>query len=70
MFLWLACGGSAAVAGEAEWKADMQAGAAGYNKGDYRSATPRFEAALKEAEAAFGREHTNTATSLGWLAKL
>ncbi len=65
--LWLACGGSAAVAGEAEWKAHLQAGQAAYKQGDYRSATPRFEAALKEAEVAFGREHTNTAVSLGWL---
>lgn len=66
LFLWLACGGSAAVAGEAEWKADMQAGQAAYGKGDYRSATARCEAVLKEAEVAFGREHTHTATSLGW----
>lgn len=54
--LWLACSGSAAVAGEAEWKAHMQAGQAAYGQGDYRSATVRFEAALKEAELAFGRE--------------
>ena len=28
--LWLACGGSAAVDGEAEWKAHLQAGQAAY----------------------------------------
>ncbi len=70
LLLWLACGGLGAVAGEAEWKAHMQAGQAAYGKGDCRSATPRFEAALKEAEVTFGHEHANTATTLDDLAFL
>jgi tetratricopeptide (TPR) repeat protein len=44
------CSPQIALAGEAEWKAHMDGGAAALRRGDYRSAAARFEAARKEAE--------------------
>src|SRR5689334_19201263 len=39
-----------ALSGEAEWQANMNAGAAAMRRGDYQNAAARFEAARKEAE--------------------
>jgi CHAT domain-containing protein/Tfp pilus assembly protein PilF len=40
-----------AFAGDAEWKAHVDAGTSAYRAGDYRAAIARYEAALKEAQA-------------------
>ena len=57
------------LAGEAEWKAHMDAGTLAYSAGDYRAATERFEAALREAES-FGRSDPRLAKTLSDLALL
>ena len=57
------------LAGEAEWKANMGAGMSAYSAGDYRVATARFEAALREAES-FGASDPRLATTLNNLAEL
>ena len=57
-------------AGEAEWKAQTEAGRIAYAKGGYETAQRHFEAALRSAEATFGPEHPDVATSLNNLAEL
>ena len=57
------------LAGEAEWLAHNGAGISAYRAGDYRAATTRFEAALREAES-FGASDPRLATTLNNLAEL
>jgi CHAT domain-containing protein len=56
-----------AFAGEAEWKAHINSGAAAYQRGDYSSAAANLTAALKEAEA-FGETDQRLALTLNNLA--
>ena len=58
-----------AFAGEAEWKAHMIAGESAYRTGDYRTATARFEAALREAKS-FSASDPRLATTLNNLAEV
>jgi CHAT domain-containing protein/tetratricopeptide (TPR) repeat protein len=55
-------------AGEAEWKAYMESGTAATDRGDYRDATTRYEAALKEA-AQFGFEDIRYLTTEFYIAR-
>ena len=56
--------------GVTEWKAQTEAGRIAYAKGGYETAQRHFEAALRTAEATFGPEHPDVATSLNNLALL
>ena len=55
-----------ARAGEAEWKAQLDAGVAAFGSGDYSTAGARFEAALKEAQA-FRGERARLGLTQQWL---
>ena len=48
IFLWLFW--SAAAADEAQWKADMEAGVAAWERQDYDAAERHLDATLREAE--------------------
>lgn len=51
LLFYLALSAIYAFAGEAEWKAHMEAGASAYRAGDYHIATTSFEAAFREAQS-------------------
>jgi len=62
-----ACGIPAAMAGEAEWKAEHDAGWNAYNEGCLDEAETRLRAAEKEARA-LGENDPRLATTLDHLA--
>jgi len=66
-FLLLLLGSGLAFAGEAEWRAHMQAGEAAHERGDNHAATTSFDAALREAYA-FGPQDRRLATTLSRVA--
>ena len=57
-----------AFAGEVEWTSEFNAGRAAYRAGNYRAATPRYEAALREAES-FDANDPRLPTTLNTLAE-
>src|SRR5690242_6752932 len=67
LVLVVALWGCAATAGEAEWKAHMDAGLASVSAGDHKGAAARFEAAVREARF-FGDRDPRYAVSLYRLA--
>ena len=67
LVLYVALSAHYAFAGEADWKAHMEAGRSAYQRGDSRGATSSFAAALKEAEK-FGETDPRFATTINNLA--
>ena len=67
--LYMALAAVGAFAGEAEWKSLADAALSAHRAGDFRTATARLEAALREAES-FGASDPRLATSLFYLAEL
>lgn len=66
-FLLLLLGSGLVIAGEAEWRAHLQAGETAHKRGDNGAATTSFDAALREAEA-FGAQDRRLATTLSSVA--
>jgi CHAT domain-containing protein/tetratricopeptide (TPR) repeat protein len=65
LIIYMALSAIYAVAGEAEWKAHLEAGVAAYERANYRLALERFKAAAKEAKA-FGPEDIRLLTAEFW----
>jgi CHAT domain-containing protein/Tfp pilus assembly protein PilF len=64
--LWFVALSTGAVAGEAEWKAHINAAEAAYERRDYREAAAQSQEAVKEAQS-FGERDLRYAESLSWL---
>jgi CHAT domain-containing protein len=62
----IALSSGCAFAGEAEWKARVDAGLAAYTRGDYQTAIARYQAALKESES-FGDRDARAADTMSKL---